>query len=99
MDPNMSEHLVAANAERTLRSLTTNQHLNPHRNIAETLAQVCRELGLPQRLVDRAIQAVGLDEARAVGRLSRGQVCELARRLQLEWQKEITDRVRFAQVA
>lgn len=72
-------------AEGILRELTTRQHLTPHRPLGSVVAETVDQVGACPIAGERAMVRLDLDSSRAVGRLRRGELIQLARGLHRFW--------------
>ncbi|MGA2501386.1 MAG: hypothetical protein ABSH20_26905 [Tepidisphaeraceae bacterium] len=62
-----------------LIELQTQQHLNPHRPLAEMLESARDEVGFCRNAAGRAIRSVGLDGTTKIGRLDEMDLVALTR--------------------
>jgi hypothetical protein len=69
--------------------LTNRQHLHPHTSVHEVMAQATGELGCCPIAIDRAIRWLNLDPTRAIGRLRRGELLQLARSVHRFWHAQV----------
>ena len=81
MPASTHDRLYVNNARYIGALLTEQQHLFPHRTISATMHHLVRQCGLCTRLADDTVQAIFADGQRAVGRLSRTEILDFARRL------------------
>ena len=65
--------------------LTDRQHLRPHLSVREVLEQATSELGCCPIAIDRATAWLNLDTSRAIGRLRRSELLQLARSVHRFW--------------
>ncbi|MBC8107565.1 MAG: hypothetical protein H7Z14_13320 [Anaerolineae bacterium] len=65
--------------------LTNRQHLRPHLSVREVLEHATAELGCCPIAIDRATHWLNLDTTRAIGRLRRGELLQLARSVHRFW--------------
>src|SRR5829696_5749347 len=65
--------------------LTHRQHLRPHLSVGEVLEQSTTELGCCPIAIARAVQWLNLDASRAIGRLRRSELLQLARSVHRFW--------------
>jgi hypothetical protein len=68
--------------------LTSRQHLRPHSSVGQVLAQATTELGCCPIAVARATTWLNLDVTRAIGRLRRSELLQLARAISRFWQSQ-----------
>jgi hypothetical protein len=68
-----------------LAHLTSRQHLHPHMPLAQILEQTTELFGCCPAAIQRGIQWLGIDPARAVGRLRRSELVQLARAVHRFW--------------
>jgi len=68
-----------------LRRLTTIQYLRPHQALADALVQVCAIEGITQPSFDSFAELAELP----IGRLTRAQVCHVARCIAFERQARL----------
>ena len=71
--------LPRLDADELLRTLSTRQHLHPHRPLGDALADLAGTCGLCTAAAASVIARLGLDANRAIGRLTRSQLAHLAR--------------------
>jgi hypothetical protein len=72
-------------AEAILRELTSRQHLEPHRPLRDVVSDLTDCTGVCPVAAERALTWLGLDGGRAVGRLRRGELSQLARSVHRFW--------------
>src|SRR5579884_4223543 len=65
-------------SDSILSELSARQYLDPHRPLDVVLAEAQRQLGFCPAAAAAAVQWLGLDGARAVGRLRRAELIQLA---------------------
>jgi hypothetical protein len=68
--------------------LTDRQHLRPHMSVHEVLEQATTELGCCPIAIERATHWLNLDTSRAIGRLRRGELLQLARSVHRFWHSQ-----------
>ena len=68
-----------ASADGVLKELTVRQHLAPHRPLQEVLAETVEVTGVCPAAAQRALAWLGLPGDRAIGRLRRSELMQLAR--------------------
>ena len=68
--------------------LTDRQHLRPHLSVREVLEQATRELGCCPIAIARAAEWLNLDATRAIGRLRRSELLQLARAVHRFWHSQ-----------
>jgi hypothetical protein len=66
-------------ADRLIDLLSERQHLRPHEGVATATAHAASLLGIASEVAAKAIEQLGLDGARAVGRLRRTELMQLGR--------------------
>jgi hypothetical protein len=66
--------------------LTHRQHVQPRMTVREVLEHATATLGCCPLAIERATQWLNLDTSRAVGRLRRGELLQLARSVHRFWQ-------------
>ena len=69
--------------------LTSRQHLHPHTSVRDVMGQATSELGCCPIAIDRAIRWLNLDPSRAIGRLRRGELLQLARSVHRFWHAQV----------
>ncbi|WP_428937589.1 hypothetical protein [Fontivita pretiosa] len=72
-------------SDLVLNYLTTQQHLQPHQPVGQVLEQTVQALGCCPQAVERARQWLAVDGARAIGRLRRSELVQLARVVHRFW--------------
>jgi hypothetical protein len=72
-------------ADGILQELTTRQHLGPHRPLAQVVSDMTDHTGVCPVAAERALEWLGLDASRPVGRLRRGELSQLARAVHRFW--------------
>ena len=72
-------HAIPAGA---LDYLTDLQHLHPHRPLRQCLIGSAKRLGIAPDELDRSLAWLSLDPARAIGRLRRTELMQLAHHLE-----------------
>jgi hypothetical protein len=70
-----------------LDAFSTYQHLHPHEPLADALAQVRDEQGICPNAIEAAIQWLELDPTKAIGRLRRTELMQLARSIHRFWRQ------------
>jgi len=68
--------------------LTTRQYLRPHLPLTDALTEVAAALGLTLTSMRRALDQTSADPSRAIGRLTRAELENLARQIHQAWRKE-----------
>lgn len=84
-----SKLVPGTDAEGILRELTTRQHLAPHRTVGEVVAEVVQDVGVCPIAADRAVERLGLDGRRSMGRLRRAELSQLARAMHRYWTQSL----------
>jgi hypothetical protein len=69
--------------------LTDRQHVHPHLSVREVMEQATTELGCCPIAIERATQWLNLDTSRAIGRLRRSELLQLARSVHRFWRASI----------
>jgi hypothetical protein len=82
--------LPGTDADGILRELTTRQHLTPHRPLGRVVAETVEQVGACPIAAERAIARLDLDPARAIGRLRRGELIQLARGMYRLWTRALS---------
>jgi len=77
--------------ERIIAALTEQQHLQPHRPLAPTLAAVADLLAICPGAVSHAARSLGLDPQRKVGRLQRSELHQVARTIHRYWRQSVAE--------
>ena len=73
------------NSDLVLGYLTTQQHLHPHSGIQDVLDASTLELGCCRQAIEQALQWLGVDGARSIGRFRRTELVQLARAVHRFW--------------
>jgi hypothetical protein len=66
----------------TLDHLTDRQHLHPHRSLRQSLTDSAAAIGIAPDEIDRSLARLSLDGSRAIGRLRRTELTQLARHIE-----------------
>jgi hypothetical protein len=74
-------------AEAIVHELTTRQHLTPHRPLREIVAETVDATGVCPGAAQRALGWMNLSPDRAIGRLRRSELIQLARCMYRFWQE------------
>jgi hypothetical protein len=90
MTPNELRRILGVDAETVLEVLTRRQHLRPHLPLADVLRATVEELGCCPDAVRRAVERLGLDRQKPVGRLRRTELTQLARSIYRIWGQTLT---------
>ena len=99
MDRSYLRRLRSPDSNDILASLTQRQHLQPHRPLAEALADGANEVGFCPDAAAEAVQWLGLDPAASIGRLRRTELTQLARCIYRFWRQSTPDREHQSQPA
>lgn len=78
-------------ADRILSELSNRQYLNPHTAVTDVLAEVQQLLGFCPVAASTALGWLGLDPLRAIGRLRRSELIQLARSIHRFWLQALAD--------
>ncbi|CAN5444310.1 hypothetical protein BH09PLA1_BH09PLA1_16260 [soil metagenome] len=70
--------------------LTKHQFVHPHLSVREVMEQSTADLGCCPIAIERALQWLNLDPSRAIGRLRRGELLQLARSVHRFWHAELS---------
>jgi hypothetical protein len=76
-------------ADVILNHLMSRQHLHPHRPVKDVLDETTRAFGCCPRAIDRGIEWLDIDPTRAVGRLRRSELTQLARAVHRFWMQNL----------
>lgn len=76
-------------AEGILLELTTRQHLAPHRSVGQVVGEVVKDVGVCPAAADRALERLGLESGRSIGRLRRAELSQLARAMHRYWTQSL----------
>ena len=71
--------------------LTTRQHLSPHQPLREVLQAAMDELGCCPIAIKRAVTWLGIDASKAVGRLRRTELVQLANAICRFWRQVVSN--------
>ncbi len=74
-------------ADEILESLSTQQHVEPHRTLARALSQAQEQTGFGPGAAERAAEWLQLDARGAIGRLRRSELIQLARSIHRFWSR------------
>jgi hypothetical protein len=66
-------------SQSILEELSARQHLRPHLALKKVLAEMREQILFSPKAAQAAIEWLGLDESRAIGRLRRAELIQLAR--------------------
>jgi hypothetical protein len=77
--------------ERIVTALQRQQFVWPHQQIAQALERARGETGFCPQAAERALDALGIDSARQVGRLKRCELVQLARAVERFWGRAVRD--------
>lgn len=83
--------LSESDAERILSELSTSQHLTPHRPLGQILSAVQENLDFCPMAAQAAIKWLQLDAGKAIGRLRRSELIQLARCIHRYWSQSLSD--------
>jgi hypothetical protein len=75
----------AIDSESILTYLTMRQHVNPHTNTGEILAQAVDVLGCCPQAIERALGWLQIEPTRPIGRLRRSELVQLSRAVHRFW--------------
>ena len=81
--------LRETDADRILQDLSERQYVQPHQPLGRTLLSSCAALGFCPGAADTALAWLQLDPARAVGRLRRTELIQLARSIHRFWRQSL----------
>jgi len=81
------QRLANTYPENILADLSTRQYLNPQRPLEQVLAEAQNELGFCPRAARTALDWLRLDSRRAIGRLRRSELIQLARCIHRFWKQ------------
>jgi hypothetical protein len=70
--------------------LTTRQHLRPHQPLREVLQAAMDELGCCPVAIERAVTWLDVDASKAVGRLRRTELVQLANSICRFWRQAVS---------
>jgi hypothetical protein len=79
----------SVNAETIFHTLSTRQHLGPHRALKEVLAEAQTEAGFCPDAAERAVQWLRLDTEQSIGRLRRSELMQLAQSIHRFWRQSV----------
>ena len=77
--------LPNVDSDAVLNHLTAQQHLHPHRAVKAVLDETTHALGCCPRAIQRGIEWLGIEPQRAIGRLRRSELVQLARAVHRFW--------------
>ena len=80
---------MGSQADSLLRDLSTRQHLQPHVPLGDVLGAVTDDTGLCPQAAERAVGWLGLDPERAIGRLRRSELSQLAQSIDRFWREGV----------
>ena len=79
--------LLVNECESLLNDLSTRQHLRPHEPLRDALARLESDLDVCPNAIAAALQWLELDPAKAIGRLRRTELTQLARAIHRFWRQ------------
>lgn len=88
-----------SDADQILAALSTRQYLEPHRPLGDVLSDAQQDLGFCPRAGDAAVTWLNLDPRRAVGRLRRSELLQLARSIYRFWRQSLSSEAPYSQPA
>ena len=74
-------------AAKILDELTTRQHLTPHRPLKDVVTETVDATGVCPGAAERALGWMNLSPDRAIGRVRRSELIQLARSMHRFWQE------------
>ena len=77
--------LPDVHSDAILQYLTTRQHLRPHLAVIDVLDQTTERFGCCPLAIRRALQWLGIDGNRRIGRMRRSELVQLARAVHRFW--------------
>ena len=77
--------MLQVGSDDIIELLTARQHLRPHRSVQAVMEDATRELGCCPAAVARATEWLHMDTSRAIGRLRRCELLQLARAVYRFW--------------
>jgi hypothetical protein len=89
--------MYSMNSDDLVQLLTHRQHTHPHMTVKAVMEQATAELGCCPQAIARATDWLQMDVNRAVGRLRRAELLQLARAIYRFWHHTTPEK--FAQVA
>lgn len=89
MDQAYLRFLAVGSAERIVEALSQRQHLRPHQPAGEAVTAVAEQLGVCPIAVGEAIASLHLNSTRAMGRLRRTELTQLARTIHRVWRQSV----------
>jgi hypothetical protein len=87
MHRSLLRRILMSECESLLDALSTRQHLRPHEPVGEALANVGAQLDVCPDASAAALRWLDLDPARAIGRLRRTELMQLARSVHRFWRQ------------
>ncbi len=84
LNPPQTSHSDVS-ADIILNYLTTRQHVAPHAPIAAQIERTTEEFGCCPQAIERAIEWLGIDGRRPIGRLRRSELVQLSRAVHRFW--------------
>jgi hypothetical protein len=76
-------------SDAILQHLTSSQHLHPHRAVQQVLDETTESLGCCPNAIARGIEWMDIEPARAIGRLRRSELVQLAKAVHRFWMQNI----------
>ena len=89
MDPTYIRHATVAHANQILESLSRQQHLHPHQSLTEAIAHAAGKIGFCAGAGEQALNWLGLDGTRSIGRLRRTELTQLAQSIDRFWRQSV----------
>ena len=78
-----------AAGERIIAALQRQQFVWPHQGVGQALEGARQETGFCAQASERAMETLGIDHARQVGRLKRCELVQLARAIERFWSRGV----------
>jgi hypothetical protein len=86
---NETKRTPGTDAEGILEELSTRQHLTPHRQLGEAVAEIVEHVGACPEAASRAMAWLELDASQSIGRLRRSELIQLARAMYRHWSQAV----------
>jgi hypothetical protein len=87
MDPDYTRFMTTGPAERIVNVLTDQQFLQPHRTVGDAVEAAGAKAGFCPGAGRQAIELLGVNAEKSVGRLQRSELVQLARAIYRLWRQ------------
>jgi hypothetical protein len=84
---NLGGSPVNADVGAILSHLTDRQHVHPHATVGSVLGETTEQLGCCPVAIEQALEWLGVEPTRAIGRLRRTELMQLANAVHRFWRQ------------